>query len=158
MSGPPVPAAEWATDSVADSAADSCDESEDPSAGRAPAHEATGATRLDVVLVRRGLARSRSAARDLLDAGRGRIAGVVTAKPSQSIDEATPIEVIGDRDPWVGRAAYKLIAALDTFRPAGLDVVGRRALDVGASTGGFTQVLLAAGAHQVVALDVGHGQ
>jgi 23S rRNA (cytidine1920-2'-O)/16S rRNA (cytidine1409-2'-O)-methyltransferase len=116
-----------------------------------------GTRRLDVELVRRGLARSRGEARDLLAAGR-----VHMPARSGPVKAATPVtadtEVVVDRDEpvWVGRAAGKLAAALDRW-PA-IDVAGRRCLDVGASTGGFTQVLLRAGAAQVTALDVGHDQ
>ncbi len=114
--------------------------------------------RLDVELVRRGLARSRAHAGELVRAGRVSVAGVGVHKGAHCVLEDTDIEVAGDSGDWVGRAAYKLLGAIATFGPRGLTVAGRRALDVGASTGGFTQVLLSHGAAHVTALDVGHGQ
>lgn len=113
-------------------------------------------TRLDVALVERGLARSRGQARELLDAGRVLLDGAPARKPATPVRPEQSLDVTGAPEPWVGRAAYKLLAALDAF--TGLSVQGRRCLDVGASTGGFTQVMLARGAREVVALDVGHGQ
>ncbi|TPW73732.1 TlyA family RNA methyltransferase [Schumannella sp. 10F1B-5-1] len=110
--------------------------------------------RLDAELVRRGLARSRGVAQTAIAEGRVRVAGRSATKPSVKVDADIPIEVDGD-DGYVSRAAHKLIAALDGFA---VDPRGRRALDVGASTGGFTQVLLERGAAAVTALDVGHGQ
>ncbi len=83
---------------------------------------------------------------------------VVQAKPSHSVSQGSVIAVNAPPELWVGRAAYKLLGALEAFQPEGLRVAGRRCLDVGASTGGFTQVLLEAGAAHVTALDVGHGQ
>jgi len=118
----------------------------------------SGPSRLDAELVRRGLARSRGHARELIDAGLVSVAGRPARKPS------TPVAVADDvvvRDPgpaWVSRAAYKLVGALERFGPLGLSVEGKRCLDVGASTGGFTQVLLHHGASHVVALDVGRDQ
>ncbi|HEU5001016.1 MAG TPA: TlyA family RNA methyltransferase [Lapillicoccus sp.] len=112
-------------------------------------------TRLDVELVRRGLARSRGQARELVAHGAVLVDGRAATKPSTLVTAAAAIDLARTPDRWVGRAAYKLLAALDRF---GLDVTGRRCLDVGASTGGFTQVLLEAGAAHVTALDVGHGQ
>ena len=114
--------------------------------------------RLDAALVARGHARSRAQAHDLIDANRVLIDGVPARKASHRVPPSAPIVVLGEVDPWVGRAAYKLLGALNTFGPQGFRVSGRRCLDVGASTGGFTQVLLGAGAAHVVALDVGHGQ
>ena len=106
--------------------------------------------RLDVLLVERGLAESRAQAQALV------MAGLVPghAKPGEQIDEEAPLEV-DSPPPYVSRAGVKLANALDAFRvdPAGLDC-----LDVGASTGGFTDVLLQRGAARVIALDVGHGQ
>ena len=114
----------------------------------------SGGGRLDIVLVERGLARSRSHAAELIKAGRVAVDGRAVVKPAAPVADEAGIEVeVGDA--WVSRAAHKLIAALDAF---GLEVAGRTALDVGASTGGFTQVLLSRGAAHVVALDVGHGQ
>ena len=114
--------------------------------------------RLDAALVARGHARSRAQAHDLIAADRVLVGGVPARKSSQRVTSEVPIVVLGEVDPWVGRAAYKLLGALETFGPQGLRVTGRRCLDVGASTGGFTQVLLEAAAAHVVALDVGHGQ
>lgn len=109
---------------------------------------------MDVALVARGLARSRAAAQAAVAAGSVRVDGSPAKRVSQRVDPATVLEV--DRGSgWVGRGAGKLDAALDGF---GIDVTGRSALDLGASTGGFTQVLLERGAASVVALDVGHDQ
>ncbi len=115
-------------------------------------------TRLDAELVHRGLARSRGQARDLVTAGDVRVNGRVETKPAASVEAHAVIALTASPEHWVGRAAHKLLAALETFGPQGLVVHGRRCLDVGASTGGFTQVLLEAGAAHVTALDVGHGQ
>lgn len=114
--------------------------------------------RLDLELVRRGLARSRGHARALIDAGDVSIEGRPAAKPATPVGAGQLIEVREEGPRWVSRAAYKLVGALETFGPAGLTVAGKRCLDVGASTGGFTQVLLHHGAAHVTALDVGHGQ
>lgn len=114
--------------------------------------------RADVALVSRGLARSRAVARELIDAGRVHLDGHPLSKPSVKVGPAQRLEIQGEVDPWVGRAAYKLIAALEAFGPGGLTADGCRCLDVGASTGGFTQVLLAHGATHVTALDVGRDQ
>ena len=115
-------------------------------------------TRLDVALVARGLARSRGQAHDVIRAHRVLVDGHPAHKPAQLVTDSDEVTLIGDVDEWVGRAAYKLIAALDAFGPSGLTIADRHCLDVGASTGGFTQVLLSRGAAHVVALDVGHGQ
>ena len=112
-------------------------------------------TRLDVRLVNEGLATSRERARALILAGRVRVAGEVVSKAGASVPESTAVEVIEPDFPWVGRGGVKLAHALEAF---GIDVDGREALDIGASTGGFTDVLLQRGARRVVALDVGHGQ
>jgi 23S rRNA (cytidine1920-2'-O)/16S rRNA (cytidine1409-2'-O)-methyltransferase len=114
--------------------------------------------RLDVELVRRGLARSRGQARALVEAGDVSVDGKAATKPSVPVAPGQHLEVREEGPRWVSRAAYKLLGALETFGPQGLEVAGRRCLDVGASTGGFTQVLLHHGASQVIALDVGHGQ
>ena len=114
--------------------------------------------RLDLELVRRGLARSRGHARALVEAGDVSVDGKPAAKPSVPVSAGQRIEVREEGPRWVSRAAYKLVGALETFGPQGLAVTGRRCLDVGASTGGFTQVLLHRGASHVIALDVGHGQ
>jgi 23S rRNA (cytidine1920-2'-O)/16S rRNA (cytidine1409-2'-O)-methyltransferase len=117
-------------------------------------------TRLDSELVRRGLARSREQAADLVAAGRVAVAGRVATKPATQVVQHQPIVVAADeRDPgYASRGGYKLAGALDVFEAAGLRVTGRRCLDAGASTGGFTDVLLRRGAAHVVAVDVGYGQ
>ena len=112
------------------------------------------ALRLDVALVERGLVRSRTAAATAIAEGRVRIGDRVAARAATRVEPSDDLVVTGG-DAWVGRAAGKLDAALDAFD---VDVAGLVALDLGASTGGFTQVLLARGAARVVALDVGHGQ
>jgi 23S rRNA (cytidine1920-2'-O)/16S rRNA (cytidine1409-2'-O)-methyltransferase len=116
---------------------------------------ATPRTRLDVRLVNQGLAVSRERARALILAGRVRVGGEVVSKAGASVTADAPVEVAEPDFPWVGRGGVKLAHALDAF---GIDVAGREALDIGASTGGFTDVLLQRGARRVVALDVGHGQ
>ena len=93
-----------------------------------------------------------------MTAGLVTVGGAPAAKPSQPVQDDTDLLVTDDGPRWVGRAAHKLAAALEEWGPAGLTARGRRCVDVGASTGGFTQVLLAAGAETVVAVDVGHGQ
>lgn len=114
----------------------------------------TTPVRLDALLPALGLAKSRTAATRLILAGRVTVAGVAVVKPSTPTQPTASIRVDAS-DEWVSRAALKLVGALDTF---GIDPSGRVVLDVGASTGGFTQVLLSRGARRVVALDVGHGQ
>lgn len=112
--------------------------------------------RVDAELVRRGLARSRQQAAELIGAGRVSVDGMPAAKPATSIAVSAHITVEQDGErSWVSRGAHKLIGALDAF---GIDVTGRRCLDAGASTGGFTEVLLDRGAREVVAVDVGYGQ
>jgi 23S rRNA (cytidine1920-2'-O)/16S rRNA (cytidine1409-2'-O)-methyltransferase len=111
--------------------------------------------RLDQLLVNRGLAPSRERARALVLAGQVRLAGQPATKAGTSVDEAADVELIAPDHPYVGRGGLKLAHALDTF---GVGVAGRVALDIGASTGGFTDVLLQRGAARVIALDVGHGQ
>lgn len=111
--------------------------------------------RLDAALVARGLARSRAQAGELIRDGVVLVDEQVVGKPSHQIPDAAVITLTREADRWVGRAALKLLRALEVWP---IDVVGRRCLDVGASTGGFTQVLLEHGAGQVTALDVGHGQ
>jgi len=110
--------------------------------------------RLDAAVAARGLARSRTQAAQLIEAGLVSVDGDPVVKPSVKVGDDQRIEVAAS-DHYVSRAAHKLIAALDSF---GVDPRGRIALDMGASTGGFTQVLLARGARHVTALDVGHGQ
>ena len=113
--------------------------------------------RLDAELVRRGLARSREQAGELVAAGRVLMAGQPAAKPATQVTRDTPITVAGSGEPgYVSRGGHKLAGALQTFPD--LAVAGRNALDAGASTGGFTDVLLRAGAAHVVAADVGYGQ
>lgn len=112
--------------------------------------------RIDQALVARGLARSRALARAYLDSDRVRLNSAPVRRPSTTVTAADCIELVGEPERYVGRAAYKLLGALEVFGP--IEVTGRRCLDVGASTGGFTQVLLERGAAQVVALDVGHDQ
>lgn len=114
----------------------------------------TETQRLDLALVERGLARSRTAARTAIEQGRVSVDGRAIVKASHAVRTDARLEVDGD-DRYVSRAALKLAAALDA---ADLDVSGLQALDLGASTGGFTQVLLERGARRVIALDVGHGQ
>jgi 23S rRNA (cytidine1920-2'-O)/16S rRNA (cytidine1409-2'-O)-methyltransferase len=114
--------------------------------------------RLDTELVRRGLARSREQAAELVDAGRVKVRGVLARKAAAMVDPADPVLVTGDHPTYVSRGAHKLLGALTDFGPRGLTVAGRRCLDAGASTGGFTDVLLRAGAAEVVAVDVGYGQ
>jgi 23S rRNA (cytidine1920-2'-O)/16S rRNA (cytidine1409-2'-O)-methyltransferase len=116
--------------------------------------------RLDAELVRRGLARSRDHARDLIIAGRVSVAGMTASKPATSVGTDVALVVTDDPDDpgYASRGGHKLAGALDVFAPGGLDVAGRRALDAGASTGGFTDVLLRHGVREVVAVDVGYGQ
>jgi 23S rRNA (cytidine1920-2'-O)/16S rRNA (cytidine1409-2'-O)-methyltransferase len=112
-------------------------------------------SRLDAELVTRGLVRSRAQARELIDDGVVLVDGRAATKASQSVGADSRISLTREPDQWVGRAAHKLLAAIETWP---IVISGRRCLDVGASTGGFTQVLLANGATHVTALDVGHGQ
>ena len=114
--------------------------------------------RLDTELVRRGLARSRQQAGELVDTGRVLVAGRTAAKPATQVDPADAIVVSGSGagPDYVSRGAHKLVGALDAFGQ--VQVAGRRCLDAGASTGGFTDVLLRRGAAHVVAVDVGYGQ
>ncbi len=110
--------------------------------------------RLDAAVAARGLARSRTQAAQLIDAGLVSVGGRPVVKPSTQVADDAVIEVAAS-DHYVSRAAHKLIAGLDAFRVA---VEGRLALDMGASTGGFTQVLRERGADPVIAVDVGHDQ
>lgn len=112
--------------------------------------------RVDAELVRRGLARSRQQAAELIGAGKVRIDGLPAVKPATAVAVTAALTVAGDEErSWVSRGAHKLIGALDAF---GIPAHGRRCLDAGASTGGFTEVLLDRGATEVVAADVGYGQ
>ncbi|RBY84664.1 TlyA family RNA methyltransferase [Blastococcus sp. TF02A-26] len=114
-------------------------------------------SRLDSELVRRGLARSREHAVELITEGRVAVGGQAATKPATGVEAGTPVVVRTDPDEprWVSRGAHKLLGALDAFD---VDVTGRRTLDAGASTGGFTEVLLSRGAAEVVAVDVGYGE
>ncbi len=115
--------------------------------------------RLDAELVRRGLARSREQAAELIAAGRVAVAGQTATKSATQVARDAPVTVADDADAgpqYVSRGGHKLAGALAAF--AGLEVAGKRCLDAGASTGGFTDVLLRAGAAHVVAADVGYGQ
>ncbi len=111
--------------------------------------------RLDEELVRRGLLPSRSRGRDAVLRGIVFVNGSPARKPSQATLETDQLELRDDSARYVSRAALKLLHGLDHF---GIDVQGRHCLDLGASTGGFTQVLLERGAEHVIAIDVGHGQ
>jgi 23S rRNA (cytidine1920-2'-O)/16S rRNA (cytidine1409-2'-O)-methyltransferase len=112
-------------------------------------------SRLDTVLVERGLAASRERARALILAAQVRVDGQIVSKAGHPTAPAAEVTLVEPDHPYVGRGGVKLAHALDVFA---VDPVGRLALDVGASTGGFTDVLLRRGAARVVALDVGHGQ
>jgi 23S rRNA (cytidine1920-2'-O)/16S rRNA (cytidine1409-2'-O)-methyltransferase len=116
--------------------------------------------RLDAELVRRGLARSREHAAELIATKRVKVDGAVASKPATGVTTDAALLVIDDPDrpDYVSRGGHKLAGALAVLVPLGLQVRGRRCLDAGASTGGFTDVLLRAGAAQVVAVDVGYGQ
>jgi 23S rRNA (cytidine1920-2'-O)/16S rRNA (cytidine1409-2'-O)-methyltransferase len=116
-------------------------------------------SRLDAELVRRGLARSRDQAAEMIAAGRVAVAGQTAAKPATQVSRDAPVTVaaLDDGEPeYVSRGGHKLAGALAAF--GDLKVAGKRCLDAGASTGGFTDVLLRAGAGHVVAADVGYGQ
>jgi 23S rRNA (cytidine1920-2'-O)/16S rRNA (cytidine1409-2'-O)-methyltransferase len=112
--------------------------------------------RVDVELVRRGLARSRQQAVELIGAGKVSIDGMPAVKPATAVALTANLAVAADGErSWASRGAHKLVGALDAFA---LPVAGRRCLDAGASTGGFTEVLLDRAARQVIAVDVGYGQ
>ncbi|MBI5527090.1 MAG: TlyA family RNA methyltransferase [Deltaproteobacteria bacterium] len=111
--------------------------------------------RIDALLVGRGLARSRAEAQALLIAGQVVVGGARVEKAGTRIQCDAAIRLTGVRGPFVSRGGVKLAAALDAF---GIDVTGRSAIDVGASTGGFTDCLLSRGAHRVFCVDVGRGQ
>jgi 23S rRNA (cytidine1920-2'-O)/16S rRNA (cytidine1409-2'-O)-methyltransferase len=111
--------------------------------------------RLDQLVAERGLAASRERARALVLAAQVTVDGKIVSKAGAQVDADAEIALVAADHPYVGRGGLKLAHALDTF---GIEVRGREALDIGASTGGFTDVLLQRGASRVVALDVGHGQ
>ena len=111
--------------------------------------------RLDIELVRRGLADSRESAQSLIEAGLVAVANVVATKAARRTAPDEAIELVGPPPRYVSRGGIKLEAALDAF---GLDVEGWPAIDVGASTGGFTDCLLQRGVPTVVSIDVGYGQ
>jgi 23S rRNA (cytidine1920-2'-O)/16S rRNA (cytidine1409-2'-O)-methyltransferase len=110
--------------------------------------------RLDVELVQRGLAPSRAQAREAIESGKVTVNGVLATKAGQVVSDGAVIEAI-PLHPWVSRGGIKLAHALDIFK---VDPAGRHCLDIGSSTGGFTDVLLSRGARRVVAVDVGSGQ
>ena len=111
--------------------------------------------RLDSLVVDRGLAPSRERARALILAGQVSVDGRIVSKAGVQIPVSAAVALASPDHPYVGRGGVKLAAALDAFQ---IDPCGQRALDIGASTGGFTDVLLQRGARSVIALDVGHGQ
>jgi 23S rRNA (cytidine1920-2'-O)/16S rRNA (cytidine1409-2'-O)-methyltransferase len=113
-------------------------------------------TRLDAELVRRELARSREHAADLIESRSVLVSGIPATKPATQVDAETSITLQGDRDDFVSRGGHKLAGALEVF--SDVQVSGKVCLDAGASTGGFTDVLLRGGAKLVVAVDVGYGQ
>ena len=113
-------------------------------------------TRLDAELVRRELARSREQAADLIEKRAVLVNGIPATKPATQVDAETSIVIAGDRDDFVSRGGHKLDGALSAF--TGVIVEGKRCLDAGASTGGFTDVLLSKGASKVYSVDVGYGQ
>ncbi|OON82391.1 TlyA family RNA methyltransferase [Streptomyces tsukubensis] len=116
--------------------------------------------RLDAELVRRKLARSREHASRLIAEKRVTVGGATAVKAATQVEKSAAIVVVEDAGApdYVSRGGHKLAGALAAFTPLGLRVEGRRALDAGASTGGFTDVLLRAGVAEVVAVDVGYGQ
>ncbi|MGO1950345.1 MAG: TlyA family RNA methyltransferase [Mycobacteriaceae bacterium] len=115
--------------------------------------------RLDAELVKRRDARSREHAREMILAGRVSVNGMAATKPATGVDGDVSIRVTeSDDDRWASRGAHKLLGALAAFEPLGLTLGGRRVLDAGASTGGFTDVCLDRGASEILAVDVGYGQ
>ena len=112
-------------------------------------------SRLDVLLVERGLVPSRERARAVILAGQVRVDGQVVSKAGAPVAPSANVELTTPDHPYVGRGGLQLAPALDTL---GITVDGRRGLDIGASTGGFTDVMLQRGAVDVIALDVGHNQ
>jgi 23S rRNA (cytidine1920-2'-O)/16S rRNA (cytidine1409-2'-O)-methyltransferase len=120
-----------------------------------PHAQALVKTRIDLLLVSRGLAHSRERARALLLSGDVSVGGAVVTKAGTLVDAEAAVVLKQPDHPWASRGGLKLAHALEVF---GLDVRGKTAIDIGASTGGFTDVLLQAGATRVVAIDVGRGQ
>jgi 23S rRNA (cytidine1920-2'-O)/16S rRNA (cytidine1409-2'-O)-methyltransferase len=116
---------------------------------------ASARSRLDVLLVQRGLAETRERAHALILSGAVRVGGAAATRPAQSVAADAQIEIVQTGPEYVSRGAFKLEAALDTWR---IDPGDKIALDVGASTGGFTDLLLRRGARRVYAVDVGYGQ
>ena len=115
--------------------------------------------RLDAELVRRGLARSRDHASSLIEQKLVSVGGAVASKPATGVTTDQAIVVKESSGPtYASRGAYKLLGALEVFKPLGLTIKGKRCLDAGASTGGFTDILLREGAREVMAVDVGYGQ
>ena len=120
---------------------------------------APGRRRLDAELVRRKIARSREQAQMWIKEGKVIVGGFPATKPATVVEPDVSIKVdVAEEDEWASRGAHKLLSALEAFGPQGLDVAGKVALDAGASTGGFTDVLLKRGAREVIAVDVGYGQ
>ncbi len=118
-----------------------------------------GRRRLDAELVHRKLARSREQAVELIKNGHVRVQGLVAEKPATQVTADVSIKVEGTvGEDWASRGAHKLLGALAAFGPRGLELNGKKVLDAGASTGGFTDVALRHGATEVVAVDVGYGQ
>lgn len=116
-------------------------------------------SRLDAELVRRGLARSRQQAAELVAAGRVLVGGAPATKPATGVLAADAVVLaVAEPDDFVSRGGPKLAGALDAWKPGGPAIAGRRCLDAGASTGGFTDVLLRRGASSAFAVDVGYGQ
>ena len=114
--------------------------------------------RLDAELVRRGLAKSRAHADELINSHQVLVNGIVASKASTQVDSQTSLKIQGEVDPYVSRGAHKLIGAFDFFGTDNFKIHNSVCLDAGASTGGFTDVLLRRGATEVVAVDVGYGQ
>ncbi len=115
--------------------------------------------RLDAELVRRKIARSREQAVEMIKSGRVYVGGFQALKPASVVEPEVSIRVEeSEDDRWASRGAHKLLGALDAFEQQGLSLAGKKVLDAGASTGGFTDVCLDRGAREVVAVDVGYGQ
>lgn len=114
--------------------------------------------RLDAELVHRKIARSREQAVEWIKAGHVVVGGFVATKPATQVEDSASIKVTTPHSSWASRGAHKLLGAIEVFSAQGLSFEGRRVLDAGASTGGFTDVLLHKGAQEVVAVDVGYGQ